>query len=132
MELIAFFLFFSFVILFTILGYWKQDFVALIIAGFMFALLGVFVLSQGIAFPDGYELSSTTTERFTYGCRECENATNGNVLLNSTSLRTESSTPKTLVQKTGFVYAMGSIMILVALYLVWLGVDIAGMAKNKG
>jgi hypothetical protein len=132
MELIAFFLFFSFVILFTILGYWKQDFVALIIAGLMFALLGVFVLSQGIAFPNGYESSATTSERFTYGCDECNTQYNTSVLLNSTSMTTEVSTPVSLVQKTGFVYAMGFIMILVALYLVWLGIDIAGTTKNKG
>jgi len=113
MELIFFLIFLGLVLFFTVLGFWRKDFLSMYVAGFTMVILGIMVLTGGITYTDGYIQDSDSHEYYCWeGPPIFQNCTHIN--------QTITTTPIEITQTEGIVRVMGWIFILVAIYLVYL------------
>jgi len=128
-------LFFSFSIFLVILGFWRKDFVAIGVSACCFIFVGFIFLTSGIDLPGGELIEINRTEinnydviAFTYN----ETVQDRTVVANITILETTTTTPSLTNYKTGLVNTFGILILLFALYLLFLAYDILISRGNDG
>jgi len=127
MELIFFSIFLGLILFFTVLGFWRKEFLAMYVAGFMMIILGIGLLVSGITYTQGELQETNSTAVYSYynisGYYTTEDhPQNYTVIQNITTTESVSIIPIEINKEDGIVLYLAIILILVAIYIIYLAI----------